>query len=161
MKDYLKLLRFLKPHKGLLFLASLCMFFSVIFDGASLSMIVPLADKVLTNKQIIVPNKMPGFVVDFLRRVNTIPPVDLIKIIALPVLVIFILKGFFGFWQGYLMSDIGQKVIRDMRFLLYQKLQSLSLDYYSQRRSGELVSRITNDVRIIENAISYGFTDLI
>src|SRR3989338_327011 len=161
MREYLKLLRFLKPHKGLLFLAGICMFFSAIFDGVTLSMIVPLADKILTNKQIIVPTKMPVFVANFLARVNSIPPIVLIKIIAFTFLSIFLLKGFFGFWQGYLMSDIGQKVIRDLRFSLYQKLQTLSLDYYSRKRSGELISRITNDVRIIENAISYGFTDLI
>jgi len=161
MKDYLKLLRFLRPHTGLLMLAGVCMFFSAIFDGISLSMIVPLSDKVLSNKQIIMPGKMPPFLVDFVSRVNAIPPINLIKIIALTLLAVFLLKGFFGFWQGYLMSDIGQKVIRDLRFLLYQKLQTLSLDYYSQKRSGELISRITNDVRIIENAISYGFTDLI
>jgi len=161
MNEYFKLLRFLKSHVGLLTLAGICMFFSAIFDGVSLSMIVPLADKVLTNKQIIVPNKMPEFVGNFLARVNAIPPIDLIKIIALTVLTIFILKGFFNFWQSYLMSDIGQRVIRDLRFMLYEKLQSLSLDYYSQKRSGELISRITNDVRVIENAISYGFTDLV
>ncbi|MDP3142511.1 MAG: ABC transporter transmembrane domain-containing protein, partial [Candidatus Omnitrophota bacterium] len=161
MKDYFKLLRFLKPHSGLLGLACICMFFSAIFDGISLSMIVPLADKVLSNKQIIVPGKIPPFLANFVSQINSIPPLNLIKIIALTLLAIFLLKGFFGFWQGYLMSDIGQRVIRDLRFLLYQKLQTLSLDYYSQKRSGELISRITNDVRVLENSISYGFTDLV
>jgi len=161
MKDYLKLLRFLKPHIGLLSLAGICMFFSAIFDGVSLSMIVPLADKVLTNKQIIVPNKLPAFLLDFINRINAIPSLELIKIMAFTILTVFILKGFFNFWQTYLMSDIGQRVIRDLRFQLYQKLQTLSLDFYSQKRSGELISRITNDVRIIENAVSYGVTDLL
>lgn len=161
MREYFKLLRFLWPYKGLLGIAGLCMFFSAIFDGASLSMIVPLTDKVLTNKQIVVPNQLPAFLADFLKSVNSTPPLHLIKIIAFTVLVIFLLKGLFGFWQGYIMSDIGQRVIRDLRLQLYRKLQSLSLDYFSQRRSGELISRITNDVRVIENAVSYGFTDLI
>ncbi len=161
MKDYIKLISFLKPHKSLLVLASICMFFTTIFDGVSLTMIVPLADKVLTNKKIIMNGKIPAFLENFIARINAIAPQDLLKIMAISVLVLFIVKGFFVFWQGYLMSDIGQKVIRDIRFLLYKKLQVLSLDYYSQKRSGELVSRITNDVRIIENAVSYGFTDLI
>ncbi len=124
-------------------------------------MIVPLADKVLTNKKIVLATKMPAFLENFVARINAIAPLEMLKILAVGVLTLFLIKGFFSFWQGYLMSDIGQRVIRDIRFLLYQKLQVLSLDYYSQKRSGELISRITNDVRIIENAVSYGFTDLI
>lgn len=161
MKEYIKLLRFLKPHKSLLGLASICMFFSAIFAGVSLTMIVPLADRVFSNKKIIMNSKIPAFLSHFIDKVNAIAPTEMLKIIAISVLLLFLVKGFFAFWQGYLMSDIGQKVIRDIRFLLYEKLQVLSLDYYSQKRSGELISRITNDVRIIENAVSYGFTDLI
>lgn len=161
MKDYIKLIRFLKPHTPLLILATICMFFTTIFDGISLTMMVPLADKVLTNKKIIVGSKMPAFLEDFIARINAIAPSDMLKILALSVLALFIAKGFFTFWQSYIMSDIGQKAIRDIRLFLYKKLQDLSLDYYSQKRSGELISRITNDVRIIENAVSYGFTDLI
>ena len=59
MKDYLKLLKFVKPYKWLFLLATVCMGFSAIFDGVSLAMMVPLADKVLTNKKIIVPTKLP------------------------------------------------------------------------------------------------------
>ncbi|MDP2939207.1 MAG: ABC transporter ATP-binding protein [Candidatus Omnitrophota bacterium] len=161
MKEYFKLVRFLKPHISVLVLASICMFFTTIFDGVSLTMIVPLADKVLTNKQIVLNNKVPAFLTNFIAKINTIPSLELLKMMSVIVLVLFLVKGFFAFWQGYLMSDIGQRVIRDIRFLLYQKLQVLSLDYYSQKRSGELISRITNDVRVIENAVSYGFTDLV
>ena len=59
MKDYFRLLRFVRPYRKLLGLAALIMWFSAIFDGASLSMIVPLADKVLTNKEIILPAQLP------------------------------------------------------------------------------------------------------
>ncbi|MCX5681639.1 MAG: ABC transporter ATP-binding protein [Candidatus Omnitrophica bacterium] len=47
-----------------------------------------------------------------------------------------------------------------MRFRLYQTIQNLSLDYFSKKRTGELISRITNDVQVVENAVSYGVTDL-
>jgi subfamily B ATP-binding cassette protein MsbA len=80
---------------------------------------------------------------------------------AVFVVVLFLLKGIFAFWQGYLMSDVGQLVIRDMRNSLYHKFQALSLDYFTKKRSGELISHVTNDVRMVENAVSYGLTDLI
>jgi subfamily B ATP-binding cassette protein MsbA len=161
MRDYLKLLKFAKPYLGLFSLATICMIFSTIFDGVSLAMIVPLADKVLSGKKIIVPNKLPVFLSNFIDTLNNIEPRVLLMRMAIGILVLFILKGIFGFFQSYLMSDIGQRVVRDIRLRLYTKLQSLSLDYFIYKRGGELISRITNDVKLVENAVSYGSTDLI
>jgi len=75
--------------------------------------------------------------------------------------VMFLLKGLFTYLQGMLMSDVGQRVMRDMRIMLYRKYQTLDLEYFTRKRSGELISRITNDVGNVENAVSYGFTDLV
>ncbi|TRZ94752.1 ABC transporter ATP-binding protein [bacterium] len=161
MRDYLRLLKFVRPYSGLFFIAIICMAFSAIFDGISLSMIVPLADKVLTNKKIIVPAKLPDFLSGLVDKINNTSPELLLNYMAIAVLLLFILKGLFGFLQSYLMSDIGQRVVRDIRSKLYVKLQYLSLDYFTHKRGGELISRITNDVKLVENAVSYGSTDLV
>lgn len=161
MRDYFKLLKFIRPYLGKFLAASVCMVFSAIFDGVSLAMMVPLADKVLTNKKIILPVKLPPFLADFVEKINGIEPIALLNYMAVAIVVLFALKGFFGFWQGYIMSDIGQRIVRDIKAKLYAKFQSLSLDYFTHKRGGEMISRITNDVRIVENAVSYGSTDLV
>ena len=161
MQDYFRLLRFVRPYTRLLALAAVAMGFSAIFDGISLSMIVPLADKVLTNKEIILPGQLPAFLDNFIQLLNSTPPLVLLKFMATAVLILFILKGIFYFAQGYIMADIGQRVVRDVRSRLYAKLQDLSLEYYHRKRAGELTSRITNDVLRVENAVTYGLTDLI
>lgn len=161
MRDYLKLLKFVKPYLGLFSLASVCMIFSSIFDGVSLGMIIPFVDRVFTNKKIIIPAKIPSFLADFVDKVNNTPAETLLIYMIVALIVLFILKGFFGYWQGYLMSDIGQKVVRDIRDKLYSRFQALSLDYFTHKRGGEMISRITNDVKLVENAVSYGSTDLI
>jgi len=161
MRDYLKLLRFVKPYLGLFGLASICMVFSAIFDGVSLTMIIPFADKVFTNKKIIIPAKLPTFLANFVDKINNIPQEALLKYMIFVIIGLFILKGFFGYWQSFLMSNIGQHVVKDIRSKLYAKLQALSLDYFTHKRGGELISRITNDVRLVENAVSYGSTDLV
>lgn len=155
------MIKFIRPYVGLLVFASIFMLFSAIFDGISLSMIVPLADKVLTNKQIIIPTPLPHFLGRFIDFLNASEPYKLLNWMALSVLILFLLKGLFIFLQSYFMSDIGQRVVRDIRSKLYKKIQTLSLEYFTRKRSGELVSRITNDVRLVENAVSYGLTDLI
>ena len=127
-----------------------------------MSILVPLIDKVFTNQKIILTShKLPFFLENFLERINTIPQLQMLCLLVVVALVLEFLKGISLFGQGYSMSNLGQHVVKDVRLSLYRKLQDLSLDFYSQKRSGELTSRITNDVRMIENAVSYGVTDLI
>ncbi|MBU1726161.1 MAG: ABC transporter ATP-binding protein/permease [Candidatus Omnitrophica bacterium] len=161
MKDYLKLLRFVKPYKGMFALASLFMVLSAIFDGVSLGMIIPFADKIFTNKKIIIPAKMPAFVNYLVDKINNTPQGVLLNYMILGIISLFIVKGIVGYFQAYLMSNIGQHVVKDIRNKLYAKLQTLSLDYFTQKRGGEMISRITNDVKLVENAVSYGSTDLV
>lgn len=160
MKNYFRLLTFLKGHISVLVWATVCMLFSAVFDGIQLSFIVPVADKILGNSQITLPGQAPGFVMDFIDKVNAVEPMRLLFIFSISLLFLFLLKGLFTFLQGYLMSKVSQLVIRDMRLKLYQTIQNLSLDYFSKKRTGELISRITNDVNIIESAVSSGLIDL-
>jgi len=159
--DYLKLLKFVKPHIGILAVASLCMMVSTIFGGVSLGMIVPLSDRVLTNKKIIIPHNVPDFISSIIHKLNSMEPMYVLKAMAVVLVLAFLLKGVALFFQNYLMSIVGQRCIKDVRNALYKKMHDLSLDFYSRKRTGELISRITNDVSMITNAISYGLTDLI
>jgi len=161
MKDYLRLFRFVKPYWALFSAAVFCMAVSALFDGVSLAMMVPLADKVMTNKQIILPGAVPGFLAQFIAFLNNMPQQTLLNYLAVSIIILFFLKEVFTFLQSYLMSDLGQRVIRDIRSILYAKFHSLSLDYFTHKRGGEMISRITNDVRLVENAVSYGSTDLV
>lgn len=161
IKEYFKLLKFAKSYRGILVLAGLCMGVSTIFEGASLGMIVPLSDRILTNKQIVIPGKLPPFLAAIIDKLNLIEPLTFLKFIIIFVPVLFLLKGIFIFLQDYLMNIIGQGVVRDVRNDLYGKLQDLSMEFYGRKRTGELMARVTNDVGIITNAISYALKDLI
>ena len=161
MRDYLKLLRFIKPYKGRFVIAIVCMVFSTIFDGISLAMIVPLSDKVLSNKKIIISTPLPPFLQAFVDSINNTAPIVLLYYMAVSVVILFLLKGIVTFFRGYLMSDIGQRIVRDIRSKLYVKLQFLSMDFFTRKRGGELISRITNDVKLVEDAVSSGSTDLL
>ncbi|MFB3919086.1 MAG: ABC transporter ATP-binding protein [Candidatus Velamenicoccus archaeovorus] len=160
-QDYYDLFAFTRPQLGLLGWAVLCMMISTIFDGVSMSMIVPFSDKILSNGKIIVPGKLPAFAEQFIAKLNSMSQLSLLYYMAGFLVVMFLLKGLFTYLQGMLMSDVGQRVMRDMRIMLYKKYQALDLEYFTRKRSGELISRITNDVGNVENAVSYGFTDLV
>ena len=161
MSEYKRFIKFLKPHSGILALAVIFMALSSLFDWVSLAMIVPVSDKILNNGKVVFPFKLPGAIENIVSVINSMPQAQLLKWLILFIPILFFLKGLFNFIYSYHMSNIGQLCVRDIRGRLYEKLQGMSLEYYTRRRSGELISRITNDVKLVENALSYGTTDLV
>ncbi len=162
MKDYRRLFRFAKPYYGELILSGVFMGIVTLLDVFRLSAIVPIVDRVFTNKQIAFTHgKLPAFVESILNQLNILTPLKVLYLLLIVVPIALVIRAIVDFLQSYIMSDVGQKVIRDVRNQIYDKLQSLSLDYFTQKRSGELISRITNDVKLIENAVSYALTDVV
>lgn len=159
MKNYFRLFKFVKPHTGLFATAVVFMVLAALLDGVSLGMIMPLADIVFTGKKIVLPMNVP-YVDGVVDALNAIPPLRMLYLISVGVVLLYIFKGFVGFMQAYLMTDIAQLIVRDIRSKLYKKIQAFSLDYFTHMRGGELMSRITNDVNSIGNAVSYASTDL-
>ena len=161
MKNYLKLLSFLKGHRGRFGVAIIFIILSSMFEGVQLSFILPVIDRIFTNKPIIIPNKVPVFLSNIVNKLNTTDNHTLFWAIPLGFIILFCIKQVVLFWSDYFMNDIAMSVMRDVRLRLFERIQTLSLDYFSRKRTGELVSRITNDVGNIDNAISYAVTDLV
>ena len=160
MKNYFKMLRFLKGHEGRFGWAIVFIILSSLFEGVQLSFILPVVDRIFENKPIIIPNKVPVFLAHLIDKLNHMDVHTLFWMTPVCFIVLFCIKQVVSFCSDFLMNDIAQVVMRDVRSKLFERIQTLSLDYFSSRRTGELVSRITNDVSTIENAISYAITDL-
>ena len=153
-------MKFLKGHTRLFSVAVVTMLISSFFEGFQLSLLVPMTDRIFNNKPIVIPNQLPAFIANFIDRLNSMTPEALFTIFPFVVIIALLIKNLFAFCYQYLMSDLSQAVMRDIRYQLYAKIQDLSLDYFSKKRTGELISRITHDVNVVENAVSYGLTDL-
>jgi subfamily B ATP-binding cassette protein MsbA len=160
-KQYFKLLRFLKPFKATFILAGIFLGINSLFEGATLGMIPTLIDRVFTNNKIIVPIQLPPFLMQFVDKLNALDRWVIFKAMLFVLPLIFLLKGITFCVSNYLMNMISQGVVRDVKDKLYSKFQELSLEFYAQKRTGELISRITNDVSYIANSLSYALTDLI
>ncbi len=162
MKDYRKLFNFARPYYKRLALAGVFMGIVTFFNIFQLSAAMPIVDRVFTNKPIVLNSgKIPAFLQNIINYLNALAPLKVLYLILIVMPAALFIRATFDFLQSYIMSDVGQKVIRDVRNQIYGKLQILSLDYFTQKRSGELISRITNDVKLIENAVSYALTDLV
>jgi len=161
IREHLKLFRFVRPYLGLLAIATLCMVVSTLFEGVSLGAIGPLTDRVFTRKEIVIPGQLPEFLNKAIIRLNTVEPAVFFKYMLICLPLLFLLKGIFFFLQEYLMNKLGQASVREIRDNLYEKFQELSMDFYSQQRTGDLMSHVTNDVALIMNSISFALKDLI
>ncbi len=81
---------------------------------------------------------------------------DLQKLVlyVLIMLVTPVVTGLIGVWQTYLNTIIGQNVMRDFRNRLYTHLQSMSLRFFTGTRTGEIQSRLSNDVNGVEGVVT-------
>lgn len=69
-------------------------------------------------------------------------------------IVVPIVSGLIGVWQNYLNNTIGQNVMRDFRNRLYIHLQSMSLHFFTGTRTGEIQSRLSNDVNGVQGVVT-------
>ncbi len=77
------------------------------------------------------------------------------------IMVVVVLKNLFLYLQGFYMAYVQQAVVRKFRNSLFEKYLRLSLDYFQARRTGHIMSRVTNDVVVLNESIDLGFNRLV
>jgi ATP-binding cassette, subfamily B, bacterial MsbA len=73
----------------------------------------------------------------------------------------YLIKGFGAYFSAYLMTDIGQRVVRDLRDQLFRHILDQSAAFFSRRSTGQLMSRLTHDVSQVQQAVSETVGDLL
>lgn len=161
MKNYLRLINFVRPHSGSMVRAFFCMLITSALGGFPIGLIVPFVDTVLAGRPVVLPHqdKLPLFMIDWVQRLNLTPRLQVLNLLIVTVIAVMLLRSLFIYLQSYFMNDASQKVILDIRNQIYMKLLGLSLSFFNKNQTGVLVSRITYDAGIIRDAISEGLTD--
>jgi ATP-binding cassette subfamily B protein len=84
-----------------------------------------------------------------------------LDLVVVAFLVSAIVYAVASYWQTYLVGWVGQRALQDLRVQLFAHLQTLSVGFYSRRRAGVIISRLTNDVEALDQLISDGLATLI
>jgi subfamily B ATP-binding cassette protein MsbA len=132
---YRRLLQYLKPYRAKLLLAGSCMVGVAGMTAALAWLVQPAMDEIFFEKNL-----------------------SELYLIPAKVALVYVLKGVFDFAQYYLMAYVGQSVIRDLRDELYERLEQMSLAFFVRRSTGELISRMTNDVALVQGAMTSAIT---
>ena len=82
----------------------------------------------------------------------------MLMLIPAAVLAVFIIKGLAAYGSGYLLNFVGQDIIMRLRNRLYGHMQALPLSFFQREKTGDLMSRITNDVNIISAMFTSAIT---
>jgi subfamily B ATP-binding cassette protein MsbA len=138
MNLYYRLLQFVKPYWVRLGGAMVCMLFVSAASSAAAFLVKPVLDDIFFKKDLA-----------------------MLKLIPLVIVGLYVFKAFFDYGQAYLMSYVGQRIIADLREKIYNHLQSLSLSFFTRNPTGVLMSRITNDVGMVQGAVTDAVTILL
>ena len=77
-----------------------------------------------------------------------------LNLVAVGLLGLFVVQSGLSVGYSYLISRVGQRLIADLRLQIYTRVQSLPLRFFSERRTGEIVSRLSNDVTIVQQVLT-------
>ena len=137
MTVYRRLFRYIKPYSFRIVAAAVCIVLAALANLYVPWVIKDVIDDVLSEKNM-----------------------GMLNIIAGGIVIVFFLRGIFFYGQTYLMSYVGQRVIIDLREALYRHLQRLSLSYFETRRTGMIMSYLTNDITVLQTALDENVKEL-
>jgi subfamily B ATP-binding cassette protein MsbA len=91
---------------------------------------------------------------------SVLPKQQEVALIAWGIVAVYLLKGIGSYVSSYLMADVGQRVVMDLRNDLYRHILGQSAGFFAHGATGRLLSRINNDVGQVQQAVSETAGDL-
>jgi subfamily B ATP-binding cassette protein MsbA len=131
-----RLIAYARPYRGRFAVAIAAMIVYAAANAGIVAQIRPMIDQVLAGSMAF-------------------------KLFAAIILGGYVVKGIGAYFSTYLMTDVGQRVVRDIRNQLFRHTLDQSAGFFSRRSTGQLISRITNDVNQIQQAVSETLGDLL
>lgn len=145
-----RLLGYLKPYRFMLVMVFFMSILSTLFSILSPRVMGLISDKLVEGIKLKVQGTV-GSTIDFSYIIR------ILKLLG----GLYILSSFFQYIQQFMMAGISQKMVYDLRKEVNEKLSRLPLGYFDSRTTGDILSRIINDVDTISNTLQQSITQLI
>ena len=180
-----RLYRYLRNYKGWAFLAFGSMLIFAATQTVLMALVRPLFDVVLTAQPAVVakhdpenrmldsvlnrdkPEGQRGWLINSVDRVAKRAnnwwngnPADKARKVLTALLLVFIIRAFTSFFSEYAFQKVGLSTVRDLRNQLYERIIHQSHRFFTERSTGEMVSRVVSDADAIQAAVSTRMGDL-
>ena len=133
-----RVLTYVKPYRPRMVLAMIALVCSVLLGVVLPLVIRSLVDVVLIEKNLALLNR-----------------------IGIGLVVVFLVQGVFSYIHRINLAQVGERVVADIRVTVYSHLQRLSLQYFTDHRTGEIVSRLTSDVSLLQGVVTNDLVSLL
>lgn len=137
MKQYKHLLKFVRPYIGIISIAIFFSLFVSLLSAAQAWLAKPVIDDIFIKKDH-----------------------EMLKVITLAIIAISLFKNLFGYIYSYLMKYVGAKAVADLRGFLYNHVILLPLGFFTKNPSGNLISRMTNDIGMLQEILASSIKNL-
>jgi subfamily B ATP-binding cassette protein MsbA len=171
MKTYLRILSFIKPYWKHLLLSIICTIVYAVFNGLSIYLTIPLLQALFYGEpaeQAKAADANPS-TLNFFAKIGdqisdyfnslimTGDKSEILLKICLVLVIVFFLKNVFAYLQAFFLSYVEQYYVKDLRDTAYTHLHKLPMSYFKNEQTGELISRITNDVNVAHSVSAVFF----
>ena len=130
MKEFRKILKYARPYTKSLVFAFLCLALTSLIN-----LVLPLIVRNMINAVIVLKDS------------------EVLDGLAWDLIIIIGLQAVFAVTHNYIFGFVGHRMTTDFRVEFFSHIQSLSLRFFQERRVGEILSRMSNDISVIENAL--------
>ncbi len=138
LKIYKRLFTYLRPYKARIGWSVVFMGLTSVLISAQAYLVKPVLDKVILAKNMGLGLYLPPALV-----------------------LVTILKGGAAYARDYMMGWVGQRIVNDIRDELYTHIESLSFSYFTRTPTGVIISRIVNDVNLVQGALTRAPSSLV
>src|SRR5690606_16973804 len=159
-----KIFRFAKPYKKYMYLNIFFNIFYALFSALSFVALIPMLTVMFGDEKKIYDkpvyqgiSNLKDYVMDYMNYYITTTSEDqgiqyALNIMILAVISLFLLKNLSNYWAMYFITFLRNGILKDIRNALYKKSVELPLSYFSEKRKGDMISRMTSDVLEIQHS---------
>jgi len=180
LKTYKRILSYVIPFWKHLTVAIICTFLFSFLHGASVYLSIPLLDTLfqqtgaIEQKTPVISDSdsgtgmLPEWAVNTIENISDLfnnfifsgETSDILLKISLLILFTFMGKSIFAYLQAFFLAYVQQGIIKSIRDKAYMHLHKLPMSFFKNERTGDLISRITNDVNVIQDSVTAVFLSL-
>ncbi len=167
MKTYFRLLSFARPFSRFIPSYILVTLLQVVFSLVNFAVLVPLLQILfdqITPEELERLNQVPEFTISvdyfkslfyyrFSSLIETAGKGGALKFVCLIIIVSVFLANLFRYLSGVMLAKIRALVIKNLRTLVYDRILSFPVSFFTERRKGDIISRVTNDVQEVEHSV--------
>ena len=158
MKKYSSVFKYLGGYKTSIVWYFFCILFSIIFSIFSIGMLLPFMQLIFNVQQSGLPKSTGNPVIRYLSEqldhlINNGDPLHGLGVVCVLIILSIFGKNLFLYLSYRAMGPVKNGIVNQFRVDLYNKILQLPIGYFTERRKGDLMSRITNDVGEIEGSV--------